>query len=76
LTVEPANWRSLADAINQLLDNPELCRRYGNAACQRVEENFHICDTTFLTWRAYIAASARADALAGRPFRFKAAAGN
>jgi glycosyltransferase involved in cell wall biosynthesis len=75
LTVEPANWQALAGAINQLLDDPELCRRYGNAACQRVQENFHISDMVSLTWKVYIAATARAEALAGRPFRFKAAAG-
>jgi glycosyltransferase involved in cell wall biosynthesis len=75
LTVQPANWLALASAINQLLDDPELCRRYGNAACQRVQENFHISDMVSLTWKVYLAATARAEALAGRPFRLKAAAG-
>jgi glycosyltransferase involved in cell wall biosynthesis len=75
LTVPAKNWQALAGAVNQLLDDPALCRRYGNAACQRVQESFHVVDMVSLTWKVYIAATAKAEALAGRTLRFKAAAG-
>jgi glycosyltransferase involved in cell wall biosynthesis len=76
LTVQPANWEALAGAMNQLLDDPELCRSFGNAACQRVKETFHIADMVSVTWSVYLAAATRAEAFAERPFRCNAATGN
>jgi rhamnosyl/mannosyltransferase len=76
LTVEPGNWQALASAMNQLLDDPELCRRYGNAACQRVHEKFHISDMASLTWQVYVTAITQTARLKGRPLRFRAAAGD
>jgi rhamnosyl/mannosyltransferase len=75
LTVEPANWRALAAATNRLLDDPELCRVYGNAACQRVQQDFNLSDMVSRTWKAYAAAT-KASVFAGSPLRFKAAAGD
>lgn len=40
LTVPPARPEALARAIGRLLDDPELCARYGRAARRRVEEEF------------------------------------
>jgi glycosyltransferase involved in cell wall biosynthesis len=40
LTVPPCDAGALAEAVNLLLDDPELRRRYGAAARKRVEEEF------------------------------------
>lgn len=40
LTVPPGDARALADAINRLVENPELRRRYGENAAERVHETF------------------------------------
>jgi len=42
LTVEPRNARALALAVNSLLKNEELRRRYGIQGRKRVEENFSV----------------------------------
>lgn len=40
LVVPPGDVKSLASAANQLLANPEICRRMGEAGRTRVTENF------------------------------------
>jgi rhamnosyl/mannosyltransferase len=40
LTVPPANPDALAIAINSLLDQPQRCRQYGDAARRRVQQEF------------------------------------
>ncbi len=42
LTVPPTNSRELARAINQLLDDPACCTRYGQAGRRRVEQEFSL----------------------------------
>lgn len=42
ITVEPAAPAAFGAAINHLLDNPELCARYGAAARRRVSEHFSL----------------------------------
>lgn len=40
MLVEPANPKKLADAINELLDNPERAKKFGEAGRKRVFEKF------------------------------------
>ncbi|SRR5579875_97331 len=42
LTVAPRDSAQLADALNRLLDNPELRQRYGAAALNRVRTEFTV----------------------------------
>jgi glycosyltransferase involved in cell wall biosynthesis len=53
LTVPPADAASLAKAINTLLDNPDLCARYGRAARLRVEQEFSLELMTQRTLQLY-----------------------
>ena len=75
LTVPPANRQALAEAMNRLLDNPELRRQYGYAARQRAQQEFNLADMVSRTLDVYRATIAEADALSGRQLSFKAAAG-
>jgi rhamnosyl/mannosyltransferase len=42
ITVPPADPAALATAISRLLDDPELCARFGQAARQRAREEFSL----------------------------------
>jgi len=42
ITVEPRDSKALAEAINKLLNDEELRKRYGVQARKRVEENFTV----------------------------------
>ena len=42
LTVEPKNVEQLTNAINELINNDELCLQYGQNARKRVEMLFEI----------------------------------
>lgn len=53
LVVPPADASSLSTAINQLLRNPELCRRYGSAARKRAVEEFDLKVTVRLLLDVY-----------------------
>lgn len=47
--VEPANPRAIADAINTLLRNPEMAKKFGRNGRRRVEDHFswtHIAEKT------------------------------
>jgi len=41
LSVAPRNYRALADAINRLLESPQLCKIYGQNGRERVEKEFN-----------------------------------
>jgi glycosyltransferase involved in cell wall biosynthesis len=42
LLVPPRDAKALADAIQRLVENPELCRRFGSAGRVLAEEHFSI----------------------------------
>jgi rhamnosyl/mannosyltransferase len=42
IVVEPNNPDALANAINLLLDNPDLRKQYGQAGFKRVEKYFSV----------------------------------
>jgi glycosyltransferase involved in cell wall biosynthesis len=53
LTVPPADSKALAQALNQLLDNPARCAEYGFAGRQRVEAEFNLDAMTKSTLKLY-----------------------
>jgi glycosyltransferase involved in cell wall biosynthesis len=46
LLVPPADPVALADAIEKLMVDPDLCRRMGTAAVRRIRENFTLAEMT------------------------------
>jgi len=53
LTVEPGNQQALAQAIDSLLDDPGLRRKYGEAGRQRVLQEFRVQTMAERTWKSY-----------------------
>jgi glycosyltransferase involved in cell wall biosynthesis len=56
LTVPPGDANALADAINQLLSQPNLCRQYGAAGRERVLKEFNVdsmVEKTLVVYRTF-----------------------
>jgi len=64
ITVEPAQPAALAAALNLLLDDRELCERYGAAGLRRVREHFSaaaMVERTLSLYREILAGRSPAD---------------